>query len=151
MNPNQKPFGSIKLHYVCCCLKLDKGRIVNLVERLACDLAMVTCSPCVRPPCTYRWIDRVSNLTVALGRQLSLTEHIGSSYSFQCQITCLAQGRMISINADVITCVGAIGKIPWFKWSLVIPMIRFFPQWLTLSWHQRVHAYDFMVLINQLD
>ena len=81
------------------------GPPLDTSESLTCQLEWAQCSPCIRPPCTYRWIDRVNNQTVSLKRQISLTEHHGSSYSFQCQIVCIGQEAEYSINADVVTCI----------------------------------------------
>ena len=76
-------------------------------EQFTCNLESYMCSPCVRPPCEYRWIDRSTNSTVANKRKLSLKAYHGIPYAFRCTIVC-PRGTSSSISYSIvdITCLG---------------------------------------------
>ena len=76
-------------------------------EQFTCNLKSYMCSPCVRQPCEYRWIDRSTNNTIANERKLSLKVHHGIPYAFRCTIVC-PRGTSTSISYSIvdITCLG---------------------------------------------
>ena len=94
------------IHFV-----MQQGKEIYTAEHVTCELDSALCNPCVRPPCSYRWINRVNNETIALEREISLTQHRGSSYSFQCLISCEVAEDKYSVSADIITCLSKASQL----------------------------------------